>query len=315
MAFNFNQFMGGGGNLQQLLKMLQKQGMDSFSFSGSGQAFNPYSKKLNGLIGQQEKFISGLSPYGGGGVAAPQMSAEFTKTLADLLEGGGKVDVAGIGEAARMEADRMFRDIHQGLQEKGAAGMLGGAGSSAQTAAIARALGDVSSRVSEETLRAQVGAEENAQMRRLQALMPELERAGLDLQAQGMNMQDKQFGYMSGVHQANAGQALIDALLSGNSTFGISGGFAQPKMAGGPGGGAGGAGAQNPMDMINALLGKFKPMTPSLIPEKAYGGMWGTGGYSQELHKMTNKQIKDSAAQYNTTAYNDLLKMIMGMVG
>lgn len=216
-----NQFL-----LSQLSKLLSPGGFES-SFGGG--AIDPQTQSL---IDQQKGFISNLQPVG--------LSSQFGATLDELLGSGGAIDTSGIEAAARSAAERMFKEKSGALAEQGAAGFLGGTGSSAQTAAIARSLGDVSTRLGEEISRAKFGAAESAQQRRLAALNPALAQGNLTLLGRSQ--------------QAGAGQSLIDSLLSQSGKGSATGASVISSLLGAlptDFGSSLGAG----QNLINALLG------------------------------------------------------------
>lgn len=163
------------------------------------------------ILNQQQDFIGGLSPQ--------VLSNQFQPTLDQLLQTGAPTNTAGIGQAAQSEGRRFFDEQAANINERLAA--QGKIGSSAQTAQLSRALSDTSTRIGEETQRAQVAAAEAASQRRQGALR--------DAISQG------QLGLQSRTQQAGAGQDFINALLTQTRGGGGGGGFRAPRPQGGAG--------------------------------------------------------------------------------
>ena len=167
---------------------------------------------LDRLIQQQAKFIQGIQPFSVQSSTVPLTSA-FRPNLDQALNTGFRANTGRAEDAARSEADRLFTQLASGIDERLAAKGL--TGSSAQTAQLSRAAGDVSTRLGEQLARLALQADENAANRRVQSLDAALGEAsvanatrGLDLQQAGLELQGRR-------GQASAGQDLISALLRG----------------------------------------------------------------------------------------------------
>lgn len=142
---------------------------------------------IRSLLGNQAGYVSGMS--------AP-LSPEFDPALAELLRTGAPVDTRGAESAASSASMRAFRDISRQINEAMLAGGKGG--SSAQTARLAEAGSDISSRLGERIAELKYGAGEAAAGRRLGALNPALGQGQLGLQARSA--------------QAGAGMDLLNLL-------------------------------------------------------------------------------------------------------
>lgn len=149
------------------------------------------------------KSMEGLSPKVSEDVMKrlldPAAGGQLQKTLLELMKTGAPVDVSGAGEAAKTEAERMFRDISAGIQESMAAG--GKMFSSAQTGFEDVAGKDVSTIMGEKILRAEIEAQEAAAGRRMGAAGTAMRGREADITAAGilggLEMQEGKLGLES----------------------------------------------------------------------------------------------------------------------